>query len=115
MRVVDDAHTKYRWLQVVSRKLEDAEDCDLDAWTPKDPVTLSFTDRPDLTPEYIDVKDAGKIVRLHPKVIRRAIDDGELPAYKLRSKIRIRRSDLDAWIESCKVQPYEPAGDLSWP
>jgi excisionase family DNA binding protein len=53
--------------------------------------------------DFIDVKTAAEIVRLHTKVIRRAIDAGELTAYKLRT--RIRRTDFDAWIEANRVQP----------
>ena len=55
--------------------------------------------------DFIGVETAAKIVDLHTKVIRRAIDDGELTAYKLRSRIRIRRTDFDAWIEANRVQP----------
>jgi excisionase family DNA binding protein len=56
--------------------------------------------------DFIDVKTAAGIVGLHPKVVRRAIDARELPAYKLRTRIRIRRTDFDAWIEANRVQPY---------
>jgi excisionase family DNA binding protein len=56
--------------------------------------------------EFIGVETAAKIVDLHTKVIRRAIDDGELTAYKLGSRIRIRRVDFDAWIEANRVVPY---------
>jgi excisionase family DNA binding protein len=50
-------------------------------------------------------------VNLSRKVIYRAIDDRELPAYKLRGQIRIRRSDFDAWIEARRVPGY-PVPDL---
>jgi hypothetical protein len=36
------------------------------------------------------------------------IDEGHVPAYKLGRVMRIRRSDLDAFLESVRVKP----GDL---
>jgi excisionase family DNA binding protein len=55
--------------------------------------------------DFIDVKTAAGIVGLHTKVIRRAIDAGELTAYKLRTRIRIRRTDFDASIDANRVEP----------
>jgi len=56
--------------------------------------------------EFLSVKEAAEIVGLSEKAIRRAIDDGELPASKPRGRIRIKRTDLDAWIEASRVEPY---------
>jgi excisionase family DNA binding protein len=63
-------------------------------------------------PEYLTKAQAGEIVQLHPKTIERAILDGELPAYKLREKVRIRRSDLEAWIERNRVEPSTGLHDI---
>ena len=35
----------------------------------------------------------------------RIIDGGELPAYKVGRVIRLRRADVDAYIERCRVRP----------
>jgi excisionase family DNA binding protein len=56
-------------------------------------------------PEFLALRDAAGLLGMHWKVLRRAIEDGELRAYKLRSRVRIRRSDLDQWIESNRVEP----------
>lgn len=42
---------------------------------------------------------------LNPKTIERAILRGELRAYKPAGKVRIRRTDLDAWIEASIIEP----------
>lgn len=42
---------------------------------------------------------------LSTKAVRRAIERGELPASKLCSRIRVRMSDVEAWIVSRQVQP----------
>lgn len=56
--------------------------------------------------EYLSPQDVGKMVDLHPRVIQRAVNEGEIAAFKLRGKIRIRHADLDAWIEANRVEPY---------
>lgn len=57
------------------------------------------------TAEFLDKKEAGAIVGLNPKTIERAILRGELKAYKPAGQVRIRRIDLDSWIESTVVEP----------
>ena len=48
----------------------------------------------------LTVKDVAGACQLSEKAVRRAIDAGELPAVMLRSRLRIRPEDLDAWITS---------------
>lgn len=48
----------------------------------------------------LSIKELANACRLSEKAIRRAIDDGELPAVKLRSRLRITPQDLEAWIAS---------------
>ena len=50
--------------------------------------------------EYLTKEEAGAIVGLHPKTIERVIRRGELRSFKPAGRVRIRRSDLDAWVES---------------
>ena len=53
--------------------------------------------------EYLDKVEAAEIVGVSAKTIERAILRGELRAFKPASRIRIHRSDLDAWIQSTVV------------
>jgi excisionase family DNA binding protein len=46
------------------------------------------------------IKDVADACKLSETAIRRAISQGELPAAKLRSRLRITRSDFDSWITS---------------
>ena len=55
---------------------------------------------------FMTVNQVAEAVALHPKVVRRAIDAGELRAFKLRTRIRIRESDFEAWIDANRVEPY---------
>jgi excisionase family DNA binding protein len=49
------------------------------------------------------IKDVAAACRLSEKAVRRAIDDGELRAVKLRSRLRITPQDLAAWIEASRA------------
>jgi len=37
---------------------------------------------------------------IRPEVIHDAVDDGSLPAYKIRNKVRVLTSDAEEWIRS---------------
>ncbi len=55
---------------------------------------------------YLSPQEVATIVGLNDRVIHRAVNEGEIPAYKLRGKLRISRSDLNVWIEANRVEPY---------
>jgi excisionase family DNA binding protein len=55
--------------------------------------------------EFLTKVEAGEIVGLSPKTIEREIQRRNLRAYKLASKVRIRRDDLDEWIETNRLDP----------
>lgn len=55
--------------------------------------------------EYLSPQDVGEMVDLHPRVIQRAVNEGEIAAFKLRGRIRIKRTDLEAWIAGNQVEP----------
>jgi excisionase family DNA binding protein len=47
---------------------------------------------------------------LSGKAIYRAIDRGELKAFRLCSRLRVRRDDMESWIEGARIEPDLPAG-----
>jgi excisionase family DNA binding protein len=51
----------------------------------------------------LSVNQAASLVGLKHLAIRRAIQRGELPAYRLCSRIRIRRDDLAKWVRDNRV------------
>ena len=51
----------------------------------------------------LTVKEAAAAVRLTQWAIYRAIQRGELTAYKPCGRLRIHKDDLDAWLESTRV------------
>lgn len=48
----------------------------------------------------LTVDDVAELVQLGPEAVRRAVRRGELRASKLGGRIRIRRDDVNAWIEA---------------
>jgi excisionase family DNA binding protein len=55
--------------------------------------------------EYLTKDEVARILKLATKTIERAILRGEIPAFKFRQRVRICRDDLEAWIESHRVEP----------
>jgi excisionase family DNA binding protein len=56
-------------------------------------------------PEFLSMTEAGEIVGLSAKTIERVIGRGELSAYKLGGRVRIKRTELYEWIEKNRVEP----------
>ena len=54
---------------------------------------------------FVSKSRAAEILGLHPKTIERLITRGELAAYKPAGRVRIRREDLFAFLESVRVEP----------
>ena len=46
----------------------------------------------------LSIKEIASACQLSEKAVRRAIDDGELPAVKLRSRLRVTPQDFEAWV-----------------
>ncbi len=62
---------------------------------------------------------AAKRLGIRLVTLYRIIDSGVLPAYKVRRVIRLKRADVDAYIERCRVQPgtlahLHPADELAY-
>ncbi len=61
------------------------------------------------TPVWLSVPEAAGRLGVVPKSIYRFIDRGELEAYKMGRVIRLRESDVEAYLAAAKIQP----GDLT--
>jgi excisionase family DNA binding protein len=53
----------------------------------------------------LTVREAAGHVRLTQWAIYRAIQRGDLAAFKPGGRLRIQEADLDAWLESTRVDP----------
>lgn len=61
---------------------------------------------PASSPEWLTIEQAAEWLQVSTKTIRRYIESGSLPAVNLGGRaIRIRRQDLDAWLETRRIEP----------
>jgi excisionase family DNA binding protein len=54
---------------------------------------------------WMGTHDAAAYLGITPRTLYRFINDGRVPAYKMGRVLRLRRSDLDMFIESTRVTP----------
>lgn len=57
------------------------------------------------TVEWLSTADAAKSLGITPRTLYRFIDHGDLPAYRFGRVIRVKQSDVDAFIEASRIQP----------
>lgn len=50
------------------------------------------------TPDLLSVPDSSEYLAVSERFIRRMVSEGRVPVVKLGKHVRIRRSDLDAYI-----------------
>lgn len=51
------------------------------------------------------VKDLAKILAVKPLTIYRMIERGQLPAVKIGKTIRFKPEDIDAYLETVRINP----------
>lgn len=54
---------------------------------------------------WLGTKDAAARLGVTLRSLYRFIDEGDLAAYKFGRVIRIKTSDIDAFVQSCRIQP----------
>ena len=54
---------------------------------------------------WLGTTEAAERLGVVPRTLYRMIDEGAIPAYKMGRVIRVKASDLDAFLETTKVQP----------
>ncbi|MET0726916.1 MAG: helix-turn-helix domain-containing protein [Acidimicrobiales bacterium] len=55
--------------------------------------------------EWLSTQDAARRLGVTPRTLYRFIDVGDLPAYRLGRVIRLKAEDVDAFIESSRIEP----------
>lgn len=55
--------------------------------------------------DWLSTKDAAESLGITPRTLYRFIDQGDLPAYRFGRVIRVKRTDVDAFIEQNRIQP----------
>lgn len=55
--------------------------------------------------EWLSTKEAASHLGIATATLYRLIDAGELPAYRIGRVIRLKQDEVDAFIESARIQP----------
>jgi excisionase family DNA binding protein len=55
--------------------------------------------------EWLSSADAADYLGVGVRTLYKFIDDGDLPGYRLGRVIRLKRDEIDAFIESRRIQP----------
>lgn len=54
---------------------------------------------------WLSTADAASRLGVTPRTLYRFIDEGQLPAYRFGRVIRLKAHEVDAFIESCRIEP----------
>lgn len=55
--------------------------------------------------------EAAELLRISQSTLDRIVSDGDLTAYRIRGQMRYKRSDVDAYLNRCKI-PARPVMKL---
>ena len=55
--------------------------------------------------QWMSTADAAKRLGITPRTLYRFIDEGQLPAYRFGRVIRLKASEVDQFIDSCRIEP----------
>lgn len=55
--------------------------------------------------EWLGTQEAARYLGIAPRTLYRFINDGRVAAFKFGRVIRLRRADLDAFIEANRIAP----------
>lgn len=55
--------------------------------------------------QWLSTAEAAKALGVTPRTLYRFINEGQVPGYRFGRVIRLKQSDVDAFIETCKIEP----------
>lgn len=61
--------------------------------------------------EMISTKEVGKMLGVTSKTVIRMIENGQLDGYRVSFVWRIKRGDVEAYLDAHKFRPDQPQGD----
>lgn len=67
--------------------------------------SLTFTGLMNNTIDWMSTADAADYLGVQSRTLYRFIDEGRLPAYRFGRVIRLKRDDVDLFVQSCRIEP----------
>jgi excisionase family DNA binding protein len=54
---------------------------------------------------WLSTAEAAKRLGITPRTLYRFIDQGDIPAYRFGRVIRLKESEVDGFIDRCRIEP----------
>ena len=55
--------------------------------------------------DWLNTDQAAKRIGITARTLYRFIDDGQVPAYRFGRVIRLKQTDVDKFIDDCRIHP----------
>jgi excisionase family DNA binding protein len=55
--------------------------------------------------QWLSTAEAAKRLGITPRTLYRFIDQGDIPAYRFGRVIRLKGTEVDTFIDSCRIEP----------
>ncbi len=55
--------------------------------------------------DWLSTAEAAKALGITPRTLYRFINEGQIPAYRFGRVIRLKSSEVDDFIEQCRIEP----------
>ena len=55
--------------------------------------------------QWLSTADAAHRLGITPRTLYRFIDEGQVPAYRFGRVIRLKKHEVDAFIDACRIEP----------
>jgi excisionase family DNA binding protein len=55
--------------------------------------------------EWLSTADAARMLGITPRTLYRFINQGDLPAYRFGRVIRVKRDDVETFVEASRIEP----------
>lgn len=54
---------------------------------------------------WLNTAETARRLGITPRTLYRFIDDGQLPAYRFGRVIRLKETEVDTFIDACRIEP----------
>ena len=68
-------------------------------------VSITDTSSTDEPIQWLSTAEAANRLGITPRTLYRFIDEGQLAAYRFGRVIRLKTTDVDVFIDACRIQP----------
>jgi excisionase family DNA binding protein len=69
-----------------------------------------MTERSNHGDEWLTTNEVSKLIGIGPKTVVRMVERGELTGYRVASRWRFKRHDIEAYLEAHRYGPERPLG-----